>query len=49
MTSIQYTQKLKIRLKFSIMVPLLLLTDLFLTEDRLKGDDEPQIQEDKPI
>lgn len=41
MTPIQYTQKLKFSLKFSIMVPPLLLTDLFLTEDRLKGDDEP--------
>ena len=41
MTSIQHTQKSKFRLKFSIMVPPLLLTDLFLTEDRLKGDDEP--------
>ena len=41
MTSIQYTQKLKFRSKFTIMVPPLLLTDLFLTEDRLKGDDEP--------
>ena len=41
MTFIQYTQNLKFRLKFSIMGPPLLLTDLFLTEDRLKGDDEP--------